>query len=69
MINYYEREWRSVSSFSFNAIAMLMLPKNYQQKFHYFDDVVSKQALNLNFIRRVPIFPWKDLPYILMDGG
>jgi hypothetical protein len=60
---YCEREWRSVSafSFSFDDVAMLVLPRNDQPEVDFFDDLVSKQAHKLNLARRIPIVPWEDL--------
>jgi hypothetical protein len=57
---YCEREWRSLKgySFTFDDVAMIVLPKRVG---HYFSDFVGRVANKLDLPRSIPIVPWEDL--------
>ncbi len=59
---YCEREWRSTRtfSFSFDDVAMVVLPRGNAQGSH-FTDFVDGKAKALNLARSVPVVPWEDL--------
>ena len=59
---YCEREWRSLDnySFSFDDIAMIVLPKKAGEG-QYFSTFVEQELEELNLPRSVPVVPWEDL--------
>lgn len=58
---YCEREWRSVKDFkfTFEDVAMIVAPKNFNGE-NYFQALVES-AKNLKIPRKIPIVPWEDL--------
>jgi hypothetical protein len=61
---YCEREWRSTDnySFSFDDIAMIVLPKSGDDdKVQYFSLFTGQDLKALNLPRSVPVVPWEDL--------
>jgi len=59
---YCEREWRSTDtySFSFDDIAMIVLPKQIDGT-EYFSIFTGQDLKELNLPRTVPVVPWEDL--------
>lgn len=59
---YCEREWRSLTpfGFSYDDVAMLILPRKIGTK-TYYSDFIGNQIRKLILPRRVPVVPWEDL--------
>jgi hypothetical protein len=58
---YCEREWRSTKpfDFAFDAVAMIVVPRNNGQGNHYEKFVAEAEALGVP--RTVPVVAWEDL--------
>lgn len=59
---YCEREWRSISAFTFgyDDIAMLVLPHRVGRN-KFYSEFISDQIKRLKLPRRIPVVPWEDL--------
>lgn len=60
---YCEREWRSIRAFpfSFNQVAMIVLPATDINEVSHFNQFVTSGIRQLKLPRSIPVVPWEDL--------